>query len=171
MPWPMLLFGAIKAGTQIYSGIKQKEAAEANADLLIEQAEFEKQSAFDQARRLTVQGQAFLGRQKYAFASSGVKVDEGSPLAVMKASQKGLQQDISRTRQIGENVLTLGINRAKQVKKQGKDAFTTSLLGAGTTFLTSTVDSGIFKKKSFLQDIWEPTKSQIFKDKRLLGGY
>ena len=147
----MLIAGAVQAGTQIYSGYKQKEAAEANADLLREQAQFQKASAYDQASQIAVQGEAFKGTQRSAFASSGVKIDEGSPLAVLKASQKGIQQDISRTRQIGDNALTVGLNQANQVQQQGKDAFTSSLLGAGTTFLTSQGSQAAYKKLGWMK--------------------
>ena len=135
--WPFAIFGAIKAGADIYSGVKQKEAAYANANILRQQGGYQRDAYYDQASKLNTQGQAFLGTQKSAFASANVKLDSGSPLAVMRESQKALQQDISRTRQMGDNALSLSINQARNLRKQGNDAFTSSIFGGVNSFLGS----------------------------------
>jgi len=142
----MLLAGAIQAGTQIYSGYKKKQAADQNAELLRKQAELQKKQAYDKANQLQKQGEAFQGSQRSAFASSGVKADSGSPLAVLRETQRNLQQDISRTRQIGDNAYSLGLGQAKQLQQQGNDAFTSSILGGTASFLGTLNNSGAWGK-------------------------
>ena len=173
----MLIAGAVQAGTQIYAGYKQKEAAETNAELLRQQgiqariqAGYAKTASDERAASLQQQGQAFRGTQKSVFAGSGVKVSEGSPLAVMKESQRAIQQDVGRLQQMGGIALKQGQSQydvlskqASQLEQQGKDVFTASLIGAGSTFLTSMGSSGfdfnnIFQttpKKSLSQSLWD----------------
>ena len=161
--WPMLLLGALKAGTEIYSGYKKKQAADQNAELLRQQAEAQKNQAYDRASRLAAQGEAFKGSQRSAFASSGVKLDSGSPLAVLRETQKNLQQDISRTKQIGDNAYSLGIGQANQLQQQGQDAFTSSILGGAASFLGDAYNSGAFKGlgKTTTPDISTPETNNI----------
>ncbi|MCK5614060.1 hypothetical protein KAR91_70000 [Candidatus Pacearchaeota archaeon] len=160
--WPILLAGAIKAGTQIFSGAKQQRAAEANAELVEQEGIFQRKQAYDQATTLRKQGEAFKGSQRAGFASSGVKADRGSPLAVLNESRKAIQRDVSRTREAGDTALTKSINQANQIRKEGEAAKSTSLLGAGTTLLTAGLNAGlgegvknIFKKKP-IEETWIP---------------
>ncbi len=132
--WPMLLLGAVQAGSQIYSGYKQKEAAEQNAALMREQAEFQRQQAYDQASIVRERGESFIGTQKAGLASAGVKTTTGSPLAVLRESERRLQQDVSRTRQAGDIAYKSGLSQAGTLEQQGKDAFTASLIGGATSF-------------------------------------
>jgi len=125
----------ISAGASIYSGYKQKDAAQANAALIEEQAGLQKDAYYDQASRIQTQGEAFIGQQKTGYAGSGVKLDRGSPLAVLNESRKSLQQDISRTRQMGTSALELGRSQANQLRQQGDDAVTAGWLGGASTLL------------------------------------
>lgn len=139
----MLALAGIKAGAEIFEGYQAKEAAEYNADLLRKNAEFQKNAAFDQSVKLQQQGAAFIGSQKTAIAGSGIKLNEGSPLEILKKSQKNLNVDVGRIRTQGINAELLGLNQATQLEKQGLNAFTGSILGAGSGFLSSVGQMGL----------------------------
>jgi len=132
--WPMIVLGAIQAGSQIYSGYKQKEAADQNAELMREQGQFQQRSAYDQASNLRKQGDSFIGSQTAGFAGAGVKTDSGSPLAALRESEKNLQKDVSRTRQAGDLAYKSSLSQASALQQQGQDAFTASLIGGATSF-------------------------------------
>ena len=130
----MIALGAIQAGSQIYSGWKQKEAAEENAKLMREQASFQRDQYDDQASTMQTQSNAVLGGQRNAMARSGVKTDQGSPLSLLRANEKALNKDIGRTRQAGQHAYDTGMNQANSLEQQGQDAFTASLIGGATSF-------------------------------------
>ncbi len=132
--WGMIALGAIQAGSQIYSGWKQKEAAEENAKLMREQASFQRDQYDDQASTMQTQSNAVLGGQRNAMARSGVKTDQGSPLSLLRANEKALNKDIGRTRQAGQHAYDTGMNQANSLEQQGQDAFTASLIGGATSF-------------------------------------
>ena len=145
--WPMIALGAIQAGAQIYSGYKQKESAEYNANIMREQGEFARRQAYDQASNVNKQGNSFIGSQKAGIASSGVKSTSGSPLAALRESERNLQQDVSRTMQAGDHAYQSSLSQANSLEQQGKDAFTASLIGGATSF-AGTLASNINIPKS-----------------------
>ena len=132
--WPMIVLGAIQTGSQIYSGYKQKQAAQENADLMREQGQFQQRQAYDQASRLYKQGESFIGSQTAGFAHAGVKLDKGSPLAALRESERNLQQDVSRTKQAGDTAYKRALSGASSLEQQGQDAFNASLIGGVTSF-------------------------------------
>jgi len=148
----MIALGAIQAGSQIYSGYKQKEAADQNAGLMREQGEFQRSSAYDQASSLAKQGQGFIGSQKAGFASAGVKTTSGSPLAALRESEKNLQKDVSRTRQAGDIAYQRALSGAGALEQQGKDAFTASLIGGATSFAGTLANNVNMPKKTTSPD-------------------
>ena len=154
--WPELLIGAVKAGTQIYQGIKaQKEYQDQAADIK-QQAELQKAQYYDQANKLSDQGNSLIGRQRTGFASAGVKLTEGSPLLVMRESQKAIQSDISKLRLMGDNALQTGMNQVKSAFDSGRNTMSASFLSAGNTLLGSLSNTGLFdpKKKDKKDEIW-----------------
>jgi len=146
--WEQIALGAIKYGANIYSANKQRRAAFDNAKLIREQADFQKQQAYDQATMMNKQGEAFKGSQRSAIASSGVKLDSGSPLALLRETSKNIQQDVSRTRQAGDVARDRGYNQATSLEQQGRDNFTASLLGASTSFAGTIANNVNMPKKA-----------------------
>ena len=145
--WPILLLTAIKAGTTIYSGFKEKETAEENAQMVRAQAlEVEKQYQ-DKAKQIASRGEAYTGHQVSSYASAGVKVDSGSPLAVLNETRKNIQQDISRTKQLGNIAVKRADYQATQIEKAGDQALTSSLLTATTDMFSGAYNAGLFDPK------------------------
>ncbi len=163
--WATLLFGAINTGLGIAGGIGRRRAARSQAEVLRQEAELRreqgqlaKESLFDRARRMSRQGEAFIGSQRAAFASSGVKTGEGSPLSVMRESARAIQQDVSRTRQLGQRAESLGLSQADVlgqqadiVQAQGRQQAIGAGIQAGSSFLGSIASSGAF------EEIWGST--------------
>jgi len=145
--WGMILLGAVKAGSQIYSGYKQKQAADQNAELMRQQAQFQREQANDQATTMKRQGEAFKGSQANAYAMSGVKTDRGTPLAILRETEKNINKDVARTRIAGQHAYETGLNQANALEQQGKDAFTSSLISGATSF-AGTLANNIYIPKT-----------------------
>ena len=157
--WPMILLGAIQGGSSIYQGITQSKATRAEADRIRQEADIKREEArltrdslYDQARKTQTQGSAFIGSQKSSFASAGVKTDEGSPLAIMRESQKSIQQDVSRIRSTGNRALKLGLNQADIMDQSADFAdkyagqqLGGSIIGGVTSFLGGVVQNSIYE--------------------------
>jgi len=157
--WENVFLGAVGFGASIAGAITGAKATERQAEILSQRADIRREegglarrSAFDRARRARVQGQAFVGAQKSAFAGAGVATDKGSPLSVLRETQKSIQTDVSRTRQLGENAFTLGVREAGLLQEQAKN---TALFGnqqlvsnvaqGATSFLGTLTQASIYK--------------------------
>ncbi len=160
--WAFLAASAITAGVQVYNGYQRKKAAEKIADTMDDQAaitekqaEYAKASLYEQADDLGVQGQKYIGQQKTQYASAGVKLDVGSPLQVMRESQRNINKDVARLKEKGNNALELGINqadvqreKASMMKKYGQNSMTAGMLNGGASLL------GGFANASPYTDLW-----------------
>ena len=147
--WAFLASAAIQAGVSIWSGKKEKDAANQNAATLEEQAkikreeaQYAKEALYDQSYNLDREGEAYVSAQKGQYASAGVKTSSGSPLLAMRESQQAISKDVTRLQSQGNNALELGLNQADvysqqadMTKKYAKNAMTASYLGAGASLL------------------------------------
>ena len=109
------------AGGAAYAGIKAKERAEDQAD------EIERRTRYEQ-ERMREEGERLKGRQRAAYAASGVRVDEDTPLAVVQETQREVERDI---REVGRR----GYYAADVARTEGRDLFTGAMWQAGGTLL------------------------------------
>lgn len=159
--WAFLASAALSAGSKIWAGINNKKSADANADVMDQeaaiqeqQAEYAKDAAYDQAASLRDYGDKYLGAQSSQVASSGVTLT-GSTLQAQRESQKNIQKDITRTRDQGDYSYELGMNtaavtrqKAENTRKYGNNAVGASALSAGGSLL------GGFAAASPYTELW-----------------
>ena len=83
-PWLIaaVVMSVVSAGVAIYSGYQQQSIANANAARLRLQAQQEKAAAERNAKIAANKRKKERAKAKVAFVSSGVWIDEGSPLIV-----------------------------------------------------------------------------------------
>jgi hypothetical protein len=110
--WPLIGIGASLLGS-VLSGIGQKQAADAQADADEENARLLRKRALEvlqeggaQAGRARMAGSQVIGKQKVAFAASGVDSTSGSALALMADSRLMSEVD----------ALTLANNAAREAR-------------------------------------------------------
>lgn len=141
----LLIAGAaISAGSAIAQGIGAKKAADEQAAIQEQEATFATAQSRDVAGQVREEGESFLSSQTAGFGASGVRLDEGSPLAVMQESAANLEQDVQRTLKSGEFQSTRLRNLAASTRTQGKFALAGGILSGGSTFLTGFGQSGLF---------------------------
>lgn len=155
---PALIPVAIGAGAGLMQGLGKKAEANAQADQLRQNAMFLRQSADDAIARgrsesdwARVETQQLIGTQRTAQAASGGEVNTGTNAL--------MQQD---TAQLGElDALTISNNaareaygynveaqsnlqNAKRIKKAGKNAVLTSVIGGALGGVSGDTFSGLF---------------------------
>lgn len=126
---------AIAAGGQIHGGIQAKKAAKKRANLLREQAAREKEAAEFDALQQERAFEKLMGRQRLAFAASGVEL-AGSPLLLLEETLRDKQETINNILRGGEARAGALSAQAREVKRAGRNALIGSILGATGTVLT-----------------------------------
>jgi hypothetical protein len=137
------------------AGKDQQAIAERNALLAERQAEAERQAAAAQAVQQQKEGRALKGRQKAAFAKSGVDITRGTPLSVLVETAENLEADrltilregaISASQRKGQaDVLRA---QGASAAARGKAASRASKLAAAGTLLTTAGTAGIAASES-----------------------
>jgi len=109
------------AGTQIGTGIQAQSAAKAQARKAEEAGRIAHADELRKGRRLA-------GKQRAAFAKSGVEIDEGTPLDVLAQTAADAETNAIRAAFAFEQ-------QADDLRSMGKIALTKGILGAGSTIL------------------------------------
>lgn len=141
-----IVAAGISAGVTIYQASEAQKAADYNAGLIEKDAEFARFQSTETALDLAEQGEGFKASQKSAFASSGIKTSEGSPLQLLKETQDKLELDVQNIRDSGDLAKLSGDNQADELKRQGQAGKTAGIISAGTSFATSLIGTGLQQK-------------------------
>ncbi len=160
----LIVGGALTAKSQIDRGRAERQAgrtqeaiAQRNALLAERQAEAEQQAAIAEARKQEREGEVLKGRQRAAFAKSGV-LARGTPLAVLVETAETLEADrltilregaISAAQRRGQ----AGVLRAQgaAAKAKGKAAGRAANLAAAGTILTTVGTVGVSRQQRGLK--------------------
>ena len=132
--------GAIIAGTalatggQVFQGIQAKKQAKKQANLLRQRAALEKEAAEFDALQQERAFEKLMGRQRLAFAASGVEL-AGSQLLLLEETLRDKQETIDNIRRAGEARVGALTAQAKEVKRAGRNALIGSIMGATGTAL------------------------------------
>lgn len=101
-----VIMGAIALGSAVIGGITSAVAGWKQSKALEEQAEANAaQVAIETAQQIAdirEEGAELAGTQRAMIGASGVSLKTGSPLAVLRDTQRGIQKDIKRVQQGGE---------------------------------------------------------------------
>lgn len=116
-------------GGQIFGGISARKASKKQQRMFDEQARLERELAEFQARQAERKFDDFLGDQKVAIASSGIKL-EGSALDIIAETQRDKEETITNIKKAGFARASALISQANLARDQGRDAMTASIIGA-----------------------------------------
>ena len=123
------IVSAATAASSVIGGIQQRNAAEEQADLAMQEAE-------DRARIEARQNIRQEQRQKLAFLKSGVSL-MGTPTAVLTETRSLGDEDINAA-------ITTGETRAKAYSNSGRQALLKGFANAGSTAIGSFADTDGF---------------------------
>lgn len=140
---PMIFMGVSAAGAlmsasnQIQAGKAQQQAADYNAqvaeaDALALKNKFGYEETLSRER-----AQKVLGAQRAAYGASGVAIDEGTPLDVMRSQVYESERDALNIRYQGAAEVAKRLNEAKLARYGGDVAVSTSRSNAASTIIQS----------------------------------
>jgi len=142
--------GAAIAGYgMIQQGQYQKASNEYNAQISERDAEAARRKAQLDADASAAKFKSLLGRQRALYAKAGVDLSEGSPLLTMTYQAEEAEKDRQAILYEGKTAEQSDLDRAKLFRFSGSNAATGSYIGAGSTFLTSAVNTyGSYNKST-----------------------
>jgi hypothetical protein len=114
---------AIGAGGKLFSGYEQNKA-------LREQAKQTRYEAEEMAKLARQEAENVQEKQKMRFIKSGIEIAPGTALLTLADTKAKGEKTASR-------ILERGYKQSKQLKRSGRNAIISSLLGATSTGLTA----------------------------------
>lgn len=125
----------VAAAGSIVQGIGSFKAANANARRLNEQATEEQRGAAAQIRQTRDEGRAVIGEQLTAQVSGGLAGGTGTALDALRQSQIEIALDVMELRRQGDLKARSLQQQASDVKREGRFALLSGVLGAGSSFV------------------------------------
>ena len=136
-----LVSALVGAGTAYHQSQQAAEARDDAADQMEKQATRDSEILEKESERLTA-------KQRALFAASGVRVDEGSPLAVIAASQAEAQAERDAVMQGYSYRIGAMEDDASAIRTTGYLTTAGTLLGGAATYATSPYARNPFKSTS-----------------------
>lgn len=141
----LIASAVVGAGSAIYSGMQQKEAAEANAELSRREGEAAADAAVAQAEKIRKAARAQAGKANAALAASGVAIGEGTPILINEDIYKNAEDDAYSTLLTGARQRQAANDQASMIEYQGGTAQTAGFLNAGSSLLSAGANYGRWK--------------------------
>lgn len=130
------------------AGEAEQKAYEYNATIALEKAKYEEQLSRDRYERLK-------GKQRSAYAKSGVDLSSGSPLLVLADTAYQEEEEAQMIRFGGESEAAMQKYYGGMVATRGKQAQTQADIGGISTFLTGLGRSSLaVTKQSYTPGYW-----------------
>lgn len=127
---------ALAAGSAIYGGIQQQQAASTQAELTRRQSAQEADAAVAQAEKIRKAARQQNAEATANLAASGVSVGSGTPIRISNEITRTSEQDAYQTILSGRRAYDSGISQAGMLNASGDNAMTTGLLSAGGSLLS-----------------------------------
>jgi hypothetical protein len=125
----MIASAAMSVGGGIYSGIGANKTAKKQAGIYDNQADAEQAAGAFQEMQTARDFDTLLGEQKLSFAASGREL-EGSPLLILDQTIRDKETEIANIRSNTAQKVSQLRSAAKETKKAGRNALTSSIIGA-----------------------------------------
>lgn len=126
----------IAGGGQIYGGIQARKAAKKQQKAFDEQARLQRQAAEFEAMQAGRQFDKLLGTQKARISGSGIKL-EGTPLLLLEETLRDKAETIKNIIDTGNAMARASIAQAENARDAGRNALTSSIIGAFGTGLST----------------------------------
>ena len=134
----------ISAAGAAYSGFKQNQIANFNADMAEREADYQARRTKAEEGRHWRRVKKVLGEQKTQFGQAGVALMSGSALDVYSSSVAEAELDAAIIRSGGQAAITGALIQAEGQRSAGDAALVAGATRAGTTLLTGASEAGAF---------------------------
>jgi hypothetical protein len=132
----------LSGGSQIYGGIQARKAAKEQQAALDARARLERESAEFEAIQAGRKFDKLLGTQKARISGSGIML-EGSPMMLIEETLRDKAETIANIKRHGQARSDALKAQAGNVRDAGRDALTSSIIGAfGTGLKTASKFGG-----------------------------
>jgi hypothetical protein len=121
---------AVGVGSALYSGSQAKQAGQIAGIYAEGQAQLDEMHALETSKLVRKAGRRQIGAANAAYAASGVKLGEGSALAVENEMTVGVEHDAYQALLEGTNRAFAVRQGGAQAVQQGNDAMTAAVIGA-----------------------------------------
>ncbi len=112
------------------------KVSEANAEAIKAKAAYEEDISRDKLKRL-------MGTQRALYGKAGVDISSGSPLLVLADTAAQGEKEALAIRYGGDVEATQQKNQARLQRLYGKSAYSSGLIGAGSTFFSGMGQAGM----------------------------
>lgn len=130
--------GAMSAYGNIQQGFAQNQAAEMNADIEEDNAEFAREAGLDRAKQILKAGEMVRSSIRNRASASGLVADTGSPLLVQEEALYESHLDALKSKYAG-NVAAYGHKqRAALYRFSGRQAVSAGFMNGAGSLLDST---------------------------------
>lgn len=141
----LMTAAVVSAGSAAYSGVQQKHAADANAELARRDGNAQADAAVAQAEKIRKSARAQAGQANAAMAASGVSIGDGTPLRITDQIYQNSEQDAYSTLLTGARRQQSANDQASLMRYEGNAARTAGYLNAGASLLSSGANYGKWK--------------------------
>lgn len=129
----MMVAAAVGAAGTIYNGIQQADAADNQAQIAENNAAYEADANKQHAEKIRRMAKAQRGEANAALAASGVKLGEGTPLAIQKDIAQKSEEDALSAMLTGSRAIKSGEDQADMLRASGDAA----LVGSAVSVLST----------------------------------
>lgn len=133
----MLATAAVGTAGSIYNGMQQAAAAEDQAQIAENNAAYEADANKQHAEKIRRMAKAQRGEANAALAASGVKLGEGTPMAIQKDIIQKSEEDALSAMLTGSRALKSGSDQADMLRASGEAASTSGYITALSTGATA----------------------------------
>lgn len=138
----LIAAAVVSAGSSIYSGVQQKHAADANAEMARREGNQQADAAVAQAEKIRKAGRAAAGQANVAMAASGVAIGEGTPIRINEQINRDSESDAYNTLLTGVRRQNAANDQAGMLQYEGNAARTAGYLNAGASLLSAGANYG-----------------------------
>ena len=121
---------AVAGGGQIFGGIQARKASKKQQAAFDAQARLEREAAEFEAIQAGRKFDTLLGSQKARIAGSGIKLEGSSPMMILEETLRDRMETISNIKKFGAARSDALKAQAGNARDAGRDAMTSSIIGA-----------------------------------------
>ena len=136
-PWASFAGGAISAYGNIMQGFSQNKAAEMNAEIEDDNAQFAMEAGEDRAKTILKVGEMARASIRNRASASGLVADTGSPLLVQEEALYESSLDAAKARYAGRVQAYGNRQRAMLYRFSGRQAISAGFMNAAGSLLDS----------------------------------
>ncbi len=141
--WAMLAMAGFQAVSSISQGIAQKNAADANAAAMREEAAYQRWRSVENQEQYVREAKKQIEAGNVAYAKNGVRLSSGSVQDVFADNMDTINRDTAMIRFEGKFAERRALIGAENYENQGKAAMLNGILGAMGAGLQGASNAGL----------------------------